>query len=241
MRYDDENANREEAQNAATGLAGKQNTAGSGRTLLPATAEKVWQGIGREKQEQIIDQLDLYTYISEEADLYLFGSADASSLDARTNILEETAKQFYAAMHADRVLLENDGRFRWLGENISLLIKDIESIEAGTFSIDEDFEQYQQRHKVLTNREVLEMAMNDLQLSDLTPGERTALDILKGRLEHLKDLQGQRKQQGQLRTPVAISGKARFQNGWTKVGQNWYKNSGYFYCPESVQCTVCSL
>lgn len=197
VRYDDENANREEAQNAATGLAGKQNTAGSGRTLLPATAEKIWQGIGREKQEQIIDQLDLYTYISEEADLYLFGDADASNFDIRAKILEETAQQFYAAMHTDRILLENDGRFRWLGENISLLINDIEAIEAGTFSIDEDFEQYQQRHKVLTNREVLEMAMNDLQLSDLTPGERTALDILKGRLEHLKDLQDQRKQQGE--------------------------------------------
>ena len=197
VRYDDENANREEAQNAATGLAGKQNTAGSGRTLLSATAEKIWQGIGREKQEQIIDQLDLYTYISEEADLYLFGDADASNFDIRAKILEETAQQFYAAMHTNRILLENDGRFRWLGDNISLLINDIEAIEAGTFSIDEDFEQYQQRHKVLTNREVLEMAMNDLQLSDLTPGERTALDILKGRLEHLKDLQDQRKQQGE--------------------------------------------
>ena len=198
VRYDDENANREEAQNAATGLAGKQNTAGSGGTLSPATAEKVWQGIGREKQEQIIDQLDLYTYISEEADLYLFGRADASSLDTRTEILEETAKQFYAAMHTNRILLENDGRFRWLGENLSLLIHDIESIEAGTFSIDEDFEQYQQRHKVLTNREVLEMAVDELEVSDLTPGERSALDIFKGRLDDLKDLQKQRTELGRL-------------------------------------------
>ena len=39
--------------------------------------------------------------------------------------------------------------------------------------------QYQQRHKVLTNREVLEMAVDELEVSDLTPGERSALDIYK--------------------------------------------------------------
>lgn len=38
VKYDDKNANRKEAQIAATGLAGEQNTAGCGRTLLPATA-----------------------------------------------------------------------------------------------------------------------------------------------------------------------------------------------------------
>lgn len=39
--------------------------------------------------------------------------------------------------------------------------------------------QYQQRHKVLTNREVLEMAVDDLEVSNLTPCERSALDIYK--------------------------------------------------------------
>lgn len=58
--------------------------------------------------------------------------------------------------------------------------------------------QYQQRHKVLTNREVLEMAVDELELSDLTPGERDALDIFKGRLDNLKDLQEQRAEQGRL-------------------------------------------
>ena len=43
----------------------------------------------------------------------------------------------------------------------------------------DDQEQYQQRHKVLTNREVLEMAVDELEVSDLTPGERSALDICK--------------------------------------------------------------
>ena len=38
VKYDDKNANRKEAQIAATGLAGEQNTAGCERTLLPATA-----------------------------------------------------------------------------------------------------------------------------------------------------------------------------------------------------------
>lgn len=46
-------------------------------------------------------------------------------------------------------------------------------------SITDSEEQYQQRHKVLTNREVLEMAVDELELSDLTPGERSALDIYK--------------------------------------------------------------
>ena len=36
-------------------------------------------------------------------------------------------------------------------------------------SITDSEEQYQQRHKVLTNREVLEMAVDELEVSDLTP------------------------------------------------------------------------
>ena len=78
-----------------------------------------------------------------------------------------------------------------------------EAIENGAMVPDENgdpivLEQYQQRHKVLTNREVLEMAIDELELSDLTPGERGALDILKGRLDGLKDLQSQREKLGQL-------------------------------------------
>lgn len=59
-----------------------------------------------------------------------------------------------------------------------------EAIENGAIIPDENgdiivLEQYQQRHKVLTNREVLEMAVDELEVSDLTPGERSALDIYK--------------------------------------------------------------
>ena len=42
-----------------------------------------------------------------------------------------------------------------------------------------DTAQNQQRHKVLTNREVLEMVVDEPEVSDLTPGERSALDIYK--------------------------------------------------------------
>ena len=78
-----------------------------------------------------------------------------------------------------------------------------EAIENGAMVPDENgdiivLEQYQQRHKVLTNREVLEMAVDELEVSDLTPGERSALDIFKGRLDDLKDLQKQRTEMGRL-------------------------------------------
>ena len=200
VEYDDENANRKETQNALSGLAGKQNTAGSYGTLSAAEAEKIWEEIGTEKQEQIIDQIDLYTYVSEEADIYLFDGMDADLMDQseRTKILEETAKQFLAGMHGDRTLLELDERFGWLGNNRALLIRDVEAIEAGTFEMDDEWEQYQQRTHSLTDREVLEMARDELDLADLEAGERGALDILKKRLDNLKKLQEERKTLGEL-------------------------------------------
>lgn len=55
--------------------------------------------------------------------------------------------------------------------------------------------QYQKRTQSYTDREVLEMAADIVDLKKLTPGERDALDIFGKRLAQLKDLQSQRDEQ----------------------------------------------
>jgi hypothetical protein len=58
--------------------------------------------------------------------------------------------------------------------------------------------QYQQRNEGLTDREVLELAANEIQVSDLTQAENDALTIFQDRLSNLKDLQEKRAEQGRL-------------------------------------------
>ncbi len=58
--------------------------------------------------------------------------------------------------------------------------------------------QYQQRTDTLTDREVLEMASNEIKVSDLSQAERDALTIFQDRLSVLKDLQEERAKQGRL-------------------------------------------
>ena len=59
-------------------------------------------------------------------------------------------------------------------------------------------EQHQQRTDTLTDREVLEMAANEVKVSDLTKAETDALTIFQDRLSKLKDLQDERTEQGRL-------------------------------------------
>jgi DNA repair ATPase RecN len=61
-----------------------------------------------------------------------------------------------------------------------------------------DDEQYQQRTDTLTDREVLEMASNEIKMSDLSQAELDALTIFQDRLSNLKDLQEKRAEQGRL-------------------------------------------
>ena len=73
----------------------------------------------------------------------------------------------------------------------------IEAVKSGTLVMDENgdlvtFEQYQPRTQSLTDREILEIAADDLGLDDLTEGERDALQIFRDRLTRLNDLQEQR-------------------------------------------------
>lgn len=59
-------------------------------------------------------------------------------------------------------------------------------------------EQYQQRTNTLTDREVLEMAANEVKVSDLTEAETDALTIFQDRLSKLKDIQEERAEQGRI-------------------------------------------
>ncbi len=59
-------------------------------------------------------------------------------------------------------------------------------------------EQHQQRTDTLTDREVLEMAANEVKVSDLSQAEKDALTIFQDRLSNLKDLQDKRAEQGRL-------------------------------------------
>jgi N12 class adenine-specific DNA methylase len=59
-------------------------------------------------------------------------------------------------------------------------------------------EQEQQRTDTLTDREVLEMAANEIKVSDLNQAEKDALTIFQDRLSKLKDLQDKRTEAGRL-------------------------------------------
>lgn len=145
-RYD-EGTNGENSEKDSPGLVGEGNTKRSGSSLSKAEPAKSWKKIGGERQEQIVDCFDLYTYGSDEAELYLgkIAKGDISDEDIRREAVTEMARQFYEAMQGDRVLLENDGRFRWLGDMVGLLIEDVQAIQDGTFVADEFWEQEQRR------------------------------------------------------------------------------------------------
>ena len=58
--------------------------------------------------------------------------------------------------------------------------------------------QDQQRTDTLTDREVLELAANEVKINDLSEAEKDALTIFQDRLSKLKDLQTERTEQGRL-------------------------------------------
>lgn len=59
-------------------------------------------------------------------------------------------------------------------------------------------EQHQSRTDTLTDREILEIATNEISTDDFTAGEKAALDIFQNRLANLQDLQKERIEQGRL-------------------------------------------
>ena len=79
----------------------------------------------------------------------------------------------------------------------------IEAVKDGAMVMDDDGnlitnKQYQQRTNTLTNREVLDLATDELMMANLPDAERDALNIMKGRLEKLKALQDERAELGRL-------------------------------------------
>ena len=145
-RYD-QGRNDGDLQTISSGLDGRTNSGKSADGLGQVLSPKEWSALDGEKQQQIINQLDAYTYSSEEAEIVLSLSAkgDISDENIRREAVTEMARQFYEAMQGDRVLLENDGRFRWLGDMVGLLIEDVQAIQDGTFVADEFWEQEQRR------------------------------------------------------------------------------------------------
>ena len=186
-------------QTDSPGLARGEDSGFGGQSLGSVSAGNQWERIGAEQRSQIINQLDLYTYDNPESEFYLrlFEDGDLSDLDVHMNAISNMAQQFYEAMQGNRILLENDPRFRWLGDSLSLFIQDVESILSGSFTPVTD-EEFQARTHTFSDREILEIAADDLRLDELTEGERDALRIFRDRLSRLHDLQEQRADLGTL-------------------------------------------
>lgn len=68
----------------------------------------------------------------------------------------------------------------------------------GTYSKYSNDIRYQERTSPLTDREILEYAASEIRIDDLTPGEKSALDIFQNRLTKLRDLQEKRTELGKL-------------------------------------------
>lgn len=186
-------------QTDSPGLARGEDSGFGGQSLGSVSAGNQWEGIGAEQRSQIINQLDLYTYDNPESEFYLrlFEDGDLSDLDVHMNAISNMAQQFYEAMQGNRILLENDPRFRWLGDSLSLFVQDVENILSGNFTPVTD-EEFQARTHTFSDREILEIAADDLRLDELTEGERDALRIFRDRLSRLHDLQEQRADLGTL-------------------------------------------
>ena len=186
-------------QTDSPGLARGEDSGFGGQSLGSVSAGNQWQGIGAEQRSQIINQLDLYTYDNPESEFFLrlFEDGDLSDLDVHMNAISNMAQQFYEAMQGNRILLENDPRFRWLGDSLSSFVQDVENILSGNFTPISD-EEFQARTHTFSDREILEIAADDLRLDELTEGERDALRIFRDRLSRLHDLEEQRADLGTL-------------------------------------------
>lgn len=64
--------------------------------------------------------------------------------------------------------------------------------------VNREFTQEQQRDNSLSDREILELAANEIKIEDLIDGEKDALQIYKDRLKKPHDLQKARTEQGRL-------------------------------------------
>ena len=95
---------------------------------------------------------------------------------------------FYDAIQTKSVA-EVENLYSYITEDISSLIRSIRPDAYGDI-------QFQQRTDTLTDREVLEMAADNVKVSDLTDGEQDALRIFRERLAKLRGLQEKREELG---------------------------------------------
>jgi hypothetical protein len=120
-------------------------------------------------------------------DVYSAASGRGANHEQRIGIQSEH--------HNDRFGSER-GRSSFEIERIKEILFDEDGKEiTRTYAQDE---QYQQRTDTLTDREILEMAANEIDITDLSEAEQSALTIFQNRLSDLKDLQEKRVEQGRL-------------------------------------------
>lgn len=118
-RYD-EGTNGENSEKDSPGLVGEGNTKRSGSSLSKAEPAKSWKKIGGERQEQIVDCFDLYTYGSDEAELYL-GKIAKEIFPMRTSVEKPLRKWLGSSMRPCRetvsswkTMVGSDGWEIWL-------------------------------------------------------------------------------------------------------------------------------
>ena len=126
-----------------------------------------------------------------------------SEIGETPNIVRSSEATGIRNSDGDRYTTESGSVYRQtLGEELrSDTGRSVSTVDRGIHGDREviDDEQYQQRTDTLTDRRVLEIAAEDVQIDDLTQGEVYALDVFKKRLETIRDLQTQRKEQGRYR------------------------------------------
>ena len=182
------------------GNDGRRSADESGPGVGRKDAGTAWERLGEGKRNQVINQVDSYTYLSDEADLLLrvYKDGDVSDPAVREEAVAKMAEKFYTSMQENRVLLENDPRFKWLGDMMGLLIQDVEAIENGTFTGMDDEELYQLRNERLSDREVLATAASAVNPADLDEAERNALDIYQRKPDKFRLMQDKRLELGKL-------------------------------------------
>lgn len=180
-------------EEASSGVAGRESEASS-RDTLPASSgmgsHVGWRDLEGKKREQITGLFDTYVQLFPEAEYYLGFPADK---DSRKKSVEKMAKQFYEGMQGNRVLLENNPSFGWLGPEMEYLIMDIEAIQDGTFvdnpeEYDDDDTQYKPRtRRNHSDVELLTRAAETAEYASLTDSEKEELREYKERAKRIRE------------------------------------------------------
>ena len=128
---------------------------------------------------------------SQEATKNLFINSDVLYADKEktTSLLHSVGFQHAYSVERSGYV----GNISYVGETVNITGEKFSDMFADSgVSASVDDTQFQQRTSPLTNREVLSIAAESLNLKDLTDGEKTALDIFKKRLDTLRELEDKR-------------------------------------------------